>query len=173
MARSSLFEAQAAASRVGVLRGSQTWWVEGRGGCRNEDERALTVTRSQRAESRNGGLQGWTAWAQRACVRSRERAIWVRARCLRLSMSTDELAAPPPHRRVLATRGLRSSAQSCAQARALQTAGTRGGWAGPGALDKHTAAGRGQAGGEAKKTHEKEHKLELSSGRWQDGGGQI
>ena len=37
-------------------------------GCRNENERALTVTRSQRAGLRNGGLQGLTVRARRACV---------------------------------------------------------------------------------------------------------
>ena len=72
----------------------------------DEEERTLTVTRSQHARPRNGRLQGLTARAQRACVRSHERAVWVRARRLCHSRSANELAAGLGHR-VLAHTALR------------------------------------------------------------------
>ena len=101
MARSSLSRAWAAANLTGVLRGSRTRWVEGKGGEQDEEERTLTVTRSQRAWPRNGRLQGWTTGAQRTCVRSHKRALCDRARRSRHSRSADELAAGRG-RRVLA-----------------------------------------------------------------------
>ena len=97
MARSSLSRAWAAASRTGVLRGSRTQWVEGKGG-EGRGAGQGTVTRSQRARPRNGRLQGWTTGAQRACVCSHERAVWVRARRSRHSRSAwPWTSCPRPH----------------------------------------------------------------------------
>ena len=109
MARSSLSRAWAAASLTGVLRGSRTRWVEGKGGEQDEEERTLTVTRSQRAGPRNGRLQGWTTGAQRTCVRSHKRAVCDRARRSRHSRSADELAAGRGRRVLAHTASIRHS----------------------------------------------------------------
>jgi hypothetical protein len=76
MAHLLLFGVWAAASRIGILQGPQTWWVEGRGGLQDEDERALTVTRSQCEGPRNSWLDGLND-PQHVGIRSRERAVWV------------------------------------------------------------------------------------------------
>jgi hypothetical protein len=87
-----LFGVWAAASRIGILQGPRTWWVEGRGGLQDKDERALTVTCSQHVGPRNSWLDGLND-PQHVGVCSRERAIWVCTQCSHHSRSAEELAA--------------------------------------------------------------------------------
>ena len=88
MARSLLSRAWAVASRTGILWGSRTWWVEGKGG-EGRGAGQGTVTRSQRTRPRNGRLQGWTTGAQHACVRLHEQAMWVHTQHLCHSRSAQ------------------------------------------------------------------------------------